>query len=61
MFVESSHLNVTGGTTYTFVPEASFGSAACDFIRNNTQRRHCLLVTDGLVERDSVIHLKVSR
>jgi hypothetical protein len=61
MCVESAHLNVTRGTTYTFVPETSFGSVACDFIHNNTQRRQCLLVTDGLVERDSVIHLKESR
>jgi hypothetical protein len=61
MCVEFAHLNVTRGTTYTFVPAASFGSAACDFIHNNTQWRQCLLVTDGLVERDSVIHLKESR
>lgn len=58
VYVKSTHLDMTVGTTYTFVPEASLGSGA--FINNNTRRRQCLLVTDGRVERDSVIHLKES-
>jgi hypothetical protein len=52
---------MTIGTTYTFVPAASLGSAACDFINKNTRRRQGVLVTDGRVERDSVIHLNESR